>query len=129
MSNLCEWHECTSRHRKTSNKYSILLHEVTCILQVCLGDRIIIDLKNNIAGGELSIHWHGVFQKGTQYMDGVPMVTQCSIREGNVFRYDFNASNEGTHYWHSHDGMYRRSCVFWNKVLRRRGREIVKCVM
>jgi FtsP/CotA-like multicopper oxidase with cupredoxin domain len=38
-------------------------------------------------------------------MDGVPMVTQCSILEGDTFRYDFTAKNEGTHYWHSHDGM------------------------
>jgi hypothetical protein len=74
--------------------------------QVCLGDRIIIDIQNNIAGGQMAIHWHGVFQRGTQYMDGVPMITQCSIHEGDVFRYDFLANNEGTHYWHSHDGKY-----------------------
>ncbi|GFG33407.1 hypothetical protein Cfor_01834 [Coptotermes formosanus] len=76
-------------------------------IQVCLGDRIIIDLRNNLAGSQLTIHWHGVFQQGTQYMDGVPMVTQCSVLEGDVFRYDFLANNEGTHYWHSHDGKYR----------------------
>lgn len=98
-----------SCHRKTSDTNSLWLHGVICITQVCLGDRIIIDVKNKIAGGELSIHWHGVFQKGTQYMDGVPMVTQCSILEGDVFRYDFVANNEGTHYWHSHDGKYRSS--------------------
>jgi FtsP/CotA-like multicopper oxidase with cupredoxin domain len=74
--------------------------------QVCLGDRIIVDVQNNIAGGQLAIHWHGVFQQGTQYMDGVPMITQCSIHEADVFRYDFLANNEGTHYWHSHDGKY-----------------------
>jgi FtsP/CotA-like multicopper oxidase with cupredoxin domain len=39
-------------------------------------------------------------------MDGVPMVTQCSIHEGDTFRYDFIANNEGTHFWHSHDGKY-----------------------
>jgi len=79
---------------------------VTCMTQVCLGDRIIVDVQNNIAGGQLAIHWHGVFQQGTQYMDGVPMITQCSIHEADVFRYDFLANNEGTHYWHSHDGKY-----------------------
>jgi FtsP/CotA-like multicopper oxidase with cupredoxin domain len=88
---------------------SFWFHEVICITQVCLGDRIIIDLKNKLVGSELSIHWHGVFQKGKQYMDGVPMVTQCAILEGDVFRYDFLANNEGTHYWHSHDGKDRRS--------------------
>ena len=88
---------------------SFWLHEVICITQVCRGDRIIVDLTNKIAGSELSIHWHGVLQSGTQYMDGVPMVTQCSILEGDVFRYDYMANNEGTHYWHSHDGKNRRS--------------------
>ena len=97
-----------SWNRKTSDRNSLWLHGVIYITQVCLGDRIIIDLQNKMAGSELSIHWHGVFQKGTQYMDGVPMVTQCSILEGDVFRYDFLANNEGTHYWHSHDGKDRR---------------------
>jgi hypothetical protein len=76
------------------------------ILQVCLRDRVIVDITNNMAGRTTSIHWHGVFQKGSQYMDGVPMVTQCTIHEGDTFRYDFIANNEGTHFWHSHDGKY-----------------------
>ncbi|PSN35801.1 hypothetical protein C0J52_21815 [Blattella germanica] len=74
-------------------------------IDVCLGDRVIIDVTNMMAGAQLAIHWHGVWQQGTQYMDGVPMVTQCSIHEAETFRYDFLASNPGTHYWHSHDGL------------------------
>nr|AON96381.1 laccase 1 [Coptotermes formosanus] len=87
-------------------------------IQVCLGDRIIIDLRNNLAGSQLTIHWHGVFQQGTQYMDGVPMVTQCSVLEGDVFRYDFLANNEGTHYWHSHDGLQKLDGIQGNLVIR-----------
>ncbi|XP_069675364.1 uncharacterized protein [Periplaneta americana] len=87
-------------------------------IDVCRGDRIIIDLLNSIAGGELAIHWHGVFQQGTQYMDGVPMVTQCSINEGDTFRYDFLANNEGTHYWHSHSGLQKLDGIQGNLVIR-----------
>ena len=76
------------------------------ILQVCLGDRVVVDVTNNMLGRTTAIHWHGVFQKGSQYMDGVPMVTQCAIHESDTFRYDFIANNEGTHFWHSHDGKY-----------------------
>lgn len=76
------------------------------ILQVCLGDRIIVDIINNMPGRGISIHWHGIFQQGSQFMDGVPMVTQCSIHESDIFRYDFYANNEGTHFYHSHDGNY-----------------------
>jgi FtsP/CotA-like multicopper oxidase with cupredoxin domain len=45
-------------------------------------------------------------QKGTPYMDGVPMVTQCPISEYTTFRYDFTATRVGTLYWHSHIGKY-----------------------
>jgi FtsP/CotA-like multicopper oxidase with cupredoxin domain len=55
-------------------------------------------------GKETALHWHGVFLKGQPYMDGVPMITQCSIHEGETFRYDFYADNAGTFFWHSHDG-------------------------
>nr|ALQ52760.1 laccase BP76 [Neocapritermes taracua] len=88
-------------------------------IQVCLGDRIIVDLQNKMAGNELAIHWHGVFQKGTQYMDGVPMLTQCSILEGDVFRYDFFANNEGTLYWHSHDGLQKLDGIQGSIVVRK----------
>ncbi|KAJ9585503.1 hypothetical protein L9F63_002704, partial [Diploptera punctata] len=72
-------------------------------IQVCLGDRIIVDVTNKLVGRSTLIHWHGLHQRGTPYMDGVPMVTQCPIPEMTTFRYDFKANNEGTLYWHSHD--------------------------
>ncbi len=55
-------------------------------------------------GMELTIHWHGVWQRGTQYSDGVPYVTQCPILNGNSFRYQWYAGNAGTHFWHAHTG-------------------------
>lgn len=54
-------------------------------------------------GLEVTIHWHGITQRGTQYSDGVPMVTQCPILQGNTFRYQWYA-NAGTHFWHAHTG-------------------------
>ncbi|XP_069675378.1 uncharacterized protein [Periplaneta americana] len=87
------------------------------IIEVCLGDRVIVDLQNNMAGAQTAIHWHGVFQKNYQYMDGVPMITQCSINEGTSFRYDFRANNEGTHYWHSHDGLQKLDGLQGNLVI------------
>ncbi|XP_066596702.1 uncharacterized protein [Prorops nasuta] len=81
-------------------------------IQVCKGDHVIIDLENAAEGLEVTIHWHGVFQNGYQYYDGVPFITQCPIPSGNTFRYDFVVDNEGTHFYHSHisvqmmDGQY-----------------------
>lgn len=56
-------------------------------IQVCQGDKVVIDVENHIEGMEVTIHWHGVWQRGSQYYDGVPFVTQCPIQEGSTFRY------------------------------------------
>ncbi|KAG6916141.1 Acyl-coenzyme A oxidase 2 [Tephrocybe rancida] len=50
-----------------------------------------------------SIHWHGFFQKNTQFMDGPSGVTQCPILPGNSFLYKFSAAGQaGTFWYHSH---------------------------
>lgn len=76
-------------------------------INVCLNDRIVVDVTNHLAGSELSFHWHGLHQKETPWMDGVPMLTQCAIPSGNTFRYKFKASEPGTHYYHAHSGLHR----------------------
>lgn len=56
-------------------------------IQVCEGDKVVIDVENHIEGMEVTLHWHGLFQRGSQYYDGVPFVTQCPIMQGTTFRY------------------------------------------
>merc|ERR1719187_1129776 len=49
---------------------------------VCKGDLVTVEVKNE--GEEAtSIHWHGQYQQGSQWADGVPGVTQCSISQAN----------------------------------------------
>lgn len=55
-------------------------------IQVCEGDKVVIDVENHMEGMEVTLHWHGLWQRGTQYYDGVPFVTQCPIQQGNTFR-------------------------------------------
>lgn len=81
-------------------------------INVCKNDRIIVDVMNHMPGTELSFHWHGLHQKETPWMDGVPMVTQCPILAGNSFRYIFNAREAGTHYYHAHSGLHRSNGLF-----------------
>lgn len=82
------------------------------LIQVCKNDRIVVDVENAASGLEIVLHWHGLFQNGFQYYDGVPYVTQCPISSSSTFRYDFVAQNSGTHFYHSHisthmlDGQY-----------------------
>lgn len=73
-------------------------------INVCVNDVIVVDVTNKIPDQFISIHWHGVEQKGTPYMDGVPMVTQCPIGYGSTYRYAFIASSPGTFFYHSDSG-------------------------
>ncbi|XP_066261010.1 uncharacterized protein stw isoform X1 [Euwallacea similis] len=87
-------------------------------IQVCEGDKVVIDVENHIEGNEITIHWHGVWQRGTQYYDGVPFVTQCPIQEGNAFRYQWIAGNAGTHFWHAHTGLQKLDGIYGSLVIR-----------
>ena len=50
-----------------------------------------------------SIHWHGQYQQGSQWADGVPGVTQCPQTPGSLFPfYQFTANPAGTFWYHSH---------------------------
>ncbi|KAJ8873298.1 hypothetical protein PR048_026932 [Dryococelus australis] len=77
--------------------------------QVCEGDFVAVDVTNAMSGTGITIHWHGIYQRGTPYSDGVPQVTQCPIVETNIYRYYFYA-NPGTYFWHAHAGKLLHCC-------------------
>ncbi|XP_076175600.1 uncharacterized protein LOC143150907 [Ptiloglossa arizonensis] len=87
-------------------------------IQACLGDRLVIDVTNQIRDDAITIHWHGIFQNGYQYNDGVPFVNQCPIVAGTTFRYDFVANNSGTHFWHAHTGLQKMDGIYGTLVIR-----------
>ncbi|CCC14584.1 unnamed protein product [Sordaria macrospora k-hell] len=70
------------------------------------GDWIEVTLVNKIKdpGEGAAIHWHGIRQVGTPWMDGVPSTTQCPIPPGHRFTYRFRADEYGSSFWHSHVG-------------------------
>nr|CAD7439513.1 unnamed protein product [Timema bartmani] len=88
-------------------------------IDVCQGDLVVIDVSNMMEGIEESMHWHGILQKGYQFMDGVPMLTQCPIAYLNIFRYKFRVPECGTFFYHSHSGL--------NKVNGIHGSFVVRC--
>jgi len=75
-------------------------------VSVCEGDTVNIEVTNYMEEGT-TIHWHGIHQRNTSYMDGVPMVTQCPITKHSSFTYKFKAYPSGTHWYHSHNGLQR----------------------
>ncbi|KAI1791912.1 laccase [Ganoderma leucocontextum] len=64
---------------------------------------VVDQLTNHTMLKTTSIHWHGFFQKGTNWADGPAFVNQCPIASGNSFLYDFQVPDQaGTFWYHSH---------------------------
>ena len=43
---------------------------------------VVVDVVNLLTTEETSIHWHGMHQRRTPWMDGVGYITQCPIEAG-----------------------------------------------
>ena len=63
-------------------------------IDATVGDRVIINVHNNLGNQSTSLHFHGLFMNGTGHMDGPTEVTQCPIPPGGSFTYDFKVSNK-----------------------------------
>lgn len=48
---------------------------------------LVVDVSNWLSEQSVAIHWHGLHQRGTNWMDGVQGLTQCGIEPGRSFRY------------------------------------------
>ncbi|XP_015518984.2 laccase-4 isoform X1 [Neodiprion lecontei] len=88
-------------------------------IQVCEGDTVQVDLTNTLATKSTTIHWHGLHQVGSPYMDGTPYLTQCPILPHNTFQYNFTARPAGTHIWHSHSGFEEADGLYGSFIVRR----------
>lgn len=73
-------------------------------IRVTEGERLRVALKNSLPEGT-SIHWHGIQQKATNNMDGIPGLTQPPIPVGGAMVYDFVANAPGTYFYHPHSGL------------------------
>ncbi|KAH9947844.1 multicopper oxidase [Amylocystis lapponica] len=69
------------------------------------GDRIIVNVTNNLPNAT-AIHWHGLYQRGTNYYDGTQGITQCGIPPGQWMVYNYTLDDwAGSTWWHAHSGM------------------------
>lgn len=62
------------------------------VLNATKGDQIVAKVTNGLGNTTTSIHWHGLYQNGTNYADGPEGVTQCGIPIGGSVTYNFTAS-------------------------------------
>ncbi|RUS29517.1 Cupredoxin [Jimgerdemannia flammicorona] len=66
------------------------------------GDTISVKTTNNL-DEPTALHFHGIFQNGTNWYDGAAMVTQCPIQPNKTLTYTFKVDKQhGTYWWHSH---------------------------
>ena len=77
-----------------------------------------VNVFNNLFEDAVSIHWHGLDQRKTNFMDGVEHVTQCGAPARSSFRYIFQALNTGTYWYHSHTGAQRTDGLFGSLVIK-----------
>ncbi|KAL7628086.1 hypothetical protein AAE478_002283 [Parahypoxylon ruwenzoriense] len=83
------------------------------LIEANIGDTVRVHVHNQMANWSTTIHWHGINQVGTTWMDGVTGVSQCGIPPGQSFTYEFRVVGQrGTFWWHAHlsvqysDGAY-----------------------
>ena len=58
-------------------------------IEATVGDRVVVNMNNQLGNQSTSLHFHGLFMNGTNEMDGVVGVTQCGVPPGSSFTYNF----------------------------------------
>ncbi len=59
---------------------------IVVIYPVCVfSDLVEITVVNHLGSAAVTIHWHGLSQRGTPYMDGTRSVSQAGILPGTNF--------------------------------------------
>ncbi|KAJ3707709.1 hypothetical protein LUZ61_011414 [Rhynchospora tenuis] len=78
-------------------------------IEVNEGDTLVIEAINDTPYN-LTLHWHGIFQRLSGWADGANMITQCPILPGNKYMYKFDVvGQEGTLWWHAHLSFLRET--------------------
>lgn len=91
------------------------------------GDTIVVKVKNFLDQGT-SIHWHGMFQNSTPFMDGIAGFSQCPIPAGGHLTYRFKIIGQyGSYWWHSHSLMQYTDGLYGGLVVRSKKDPYRKC--
>ncbi|RCI17106.1 hypothetical protein L249_2344 [Ophiocordyceps polyrhachis-furcata BCC 54312] len=71
-------------------------------IEANVGDNVVVLVRNQLGNQTTSLHFHGLFMRGSPHMDGPDAVTQCPIPPGAEFTYNFTIDQPGTYWYHSH---------------------------
>ncbi|CAF3634583.1 unnamed protein product [Rotaria sp. Silwood1] len=67
------------------------------------GDRLRIHITNMLRDQGTAIHFHGLHMINNPWADGTAHITQCAINPHEKFTYEFNVTQTGTFWYHSHN--------------------------
>jgi len=70
------------------------------------GERVKLRVTNNLQE-DSSIHWHGVILPSN--MDGSPGFDFAGIKPGETYEYEFDVTQNGTYWYHSHSGFQEQT--------------------
>lgn len=59
------------------------------IMTATVGDRVVVNVDNQLGNQSTTLHFHGLYMNGSTHMDGPEMVSQCGIPTGSQFTYNF----------------------------------------
>ncbi len=60
-----------------------------------VGDRVVVNVFNQLGNQSTTLHFHGLFMRGSTEMDGASQVSQCAIPPGSRLTYNFTVEQSG----------------------------------
>ena len=66
------------------------------------GDTLSLMIHNHLPQDSFAMHFHGISQRDTPWMDGVPWITQRPIPPRQSRLYAFKVDTPGTYFYHAH---------------------------
>ncbi|GAC98903.1 potential multicopper ferro-O2-oxidoreductase [Pseudozyma hubeiensis SY62] len=97
------------------------------LIEVNEGDTLIVKVTNLLDEGT-SIHWHGMFQNNTPFMDGIAGFSQCPIPPGGHLTYRFKIEGQYGSYWvHSHSKMQYTDGLYGGLIVHSKNDPYQKC--
>ncbi|KAH6659817.1 Cupredoxin [Truncatella angustata] len=89
------------------------------LVEANAGDMIRVHVNNQMDNSSTTIHWHGLNQQGSAWMDGVAGISQCGIPSGQNFTYEFVVKDQrGTYWWHAHSSVQYTDGIYGPIVIR-----------
>lgn len=97
------------------------------LIEAATGDVVRVRVTNLLPNASTSVHFHGIDQRGTPWMDGVAGVTQCGIpAAGGSWTYEFSVGGQrGTFWYHAHAAVQYTDGLYGPIVVRDPGGEMV----